>query len=288
MKAVPDRRRPPFGAALAGLVVGALVALVLAVPASWLAAGLAQASGGRVLLAEARGSAWTGSAVLVLAAGPGARDARALPGRLQWRLRPAWGPHGAALALRLEQACCLPQPLTLHLQPGWGRWRLVAPVDAPTAAAVAPAVATTDPLTRVRWPAESLAGLGTPWNTLMPGGTLQLATPGFELEWVQGRLRFSGRAEVQLLGLTARISTLPWLGDYRLVLAGDAARGDAATLELATLRGALQLSGRGQVVSGRVRFQGQAEAAPGSEAALANLLNIIGRRQGAQSLITIG
>jgi general secretion pathway protein N len=287
VKAVPDRRRPPFGAALLGLIAGALVALVLAVPASWLAAGLAQASGGRLLLAEARGSAWTGSAVLVLAAGPGARDARALPGRLQWRLRPAWGPHGAALALRLEQACCLPQPLTMHLQPGLGRWRLVAPVDAPTASATAPD-ATADLPPRVRWPADSLAGLGTPWNTLMPGGTLQLATPGFELEWVQGRLRFSGRAEVQLLGLTARISTLPWLGDYRLVLAGDAARGDAATVELATLRGALQLSGRGQVVSGRLRFQGQAEAAPGSEAALANLLNIIGRRQGAQSLITIG
>jgi general secretion pathway protein N len=273
-------RRPAGWAAVGGLILGSALALLLSLPASWLAAGLAQASGGRVLLADARGTAWDGSAVLVLAAGPGARDARALPGRLQWRLRPALGEPGAGLALRLAQACCLPQPLTLHLHPGWERWRLSGPILDP--------VAGPGPGALLRWPAESLAGLGTPWNTLVPGGTLQLASPGFDLEWVQGRLRFSGRAELQLLGLTARLSTLPGLGDYRLVLAGDATRGDAATLELVTLRGALQLSGRGQIVSGRVRFQGLAQAAPGSEAALDNLLNIIGRRQGAQSFITIG
>jgi general secretion pathway protein N len=123
---------------------------------------------------------------------------------------------------------------------------------------------------------------------MLPSGTLQLATPGFVLESIQGRLRFSGRAELELLGMAARLSTLPWLGDYRLALAGDAERGDAATLELVTLRGTLQLSGRGQIAAGRVRFQGMAQAAPGAEAALDNLLNIIGRRQGAQALITIG
>jgi general secretion pathway protein N len=37
-----------------------------------------------------------------------------------------------------------------------------------------------------------------------------------------------------------------------------------------------------------VRFRGDAHAAPGAEAALANLLNIIGRRDGARSVISIG
>jgi general secretion pathway protein N len=37
-----------------------------------------------------------------------------------------------------------------------------------------------------------------------------------------------------------------------------------------------------------MRFRGEARAAEGQEAALANLLNIIGRRQGATSLISIG
>ena len=44
----------------------------------------------------------------------------------------------------------------------------------------------------------------------------------------------------------------------------------------------------GEWRGGRVRFNGQASAAPGQEAALGNLLNIIGRRQGAVSVITIG
>ena len=38
----------------------------------------------------------------------------------------------------------------------------------------------------------------------------------------------------------------------------------------------------------RLRFEGVASAAPEREAALANLLNIIGRRSGARSIITIG
>ena len=37
-----------------------------------------------------------------------------------------------------------------------------------------------------------------------------------------------------------------------------------------------------------MRFDGEASAAPGREDALSNLLNIIGRRQGARSLITLG
>jgi general secretion pathway protein N len=50
----------------------------------------------------------------------------------------------------------------------------------------------------------------------------------------------------------------------------------------------LQLGGSGQWAAGRLRFKGQASAEPGSEPALNNLLNIIGRRQGALSLISIG
>ena len=38
----------------------------------------------------------------------------------------------------------------------------------------------------------------------------------------------------------------------------------------------------------RLRFTGEASAAPEREAALSNLLNIIGRRNGARSIITIG
>jgi general secretion pathway protein N len=57
---------------------------------------------------------------------------------------------------------------------------------------------------------------------------------------------------------------------------------------LTTREGALQLNGSGQWTGVALRFNGEASAAPGSEEALANLLNIIGRREGARSLITLG
>jgi len=59
-------------------------------------------------------------------------------------------------------------------------------------------------------------------------------------------------------------------------------------LQLSTLDGALQLTGSGQWVGSRLHFSGEASAAPDRETALANLLNIIGRRTGARSIITIG
>ena len=66
--------------AIAGAVVGAAVALVAFAPAAWLARWVAAVSGERVLLADARGTVWAGSAVAVLTGGPGSRDASALPG----------------------------------------------------------------------------------------------------------------------------------------------------------------------------------------------------------------
>lgn len=257
-----------------GAVAGCLAALVAFAPAAWLGALLSDATGERLLLADARGTVWDGSAVLLLTGGPGSRDASALPGRLQWRL----GLDGAALVLRARQACCLNGELAVRVVPGLGRLRLELPA-APAAIG--------------RWPASWLVGLGTPWNTLQPSGALTVASAaGLSLEQVQGRWRFSGGAQFELVDMASRLSTLDALGSYRLTLQGNAAGSEATTLTLATLGGALLLSGQGQMLGGgagsRLRFTGEASAAPGSEAALANLLNIIGRRRGPVSVISIG
>lgn len=266
---------------LGGAVAGALLALVLFAPAAWLAGAVASASGQRLLLADARGTVWNGNAVLVLTGGVGSRDASALPDRLHWRLRPE--PLKLGLAVRATQPCCLNGELQLRLAAGLGRLRVELP-SAPLAGGSGRALG--------QWPASWLVGLGTPWNTLQPSGTLQLSSPGLVLEQVQGRWRFTGRVELTLATLASRLSTLDSLGSYRLTLSGDAAAGEAAQLQLLTTEGALQLSGSGQLLgagaASRLRFNGQASAAPGFEAALGNLLNIIGRRQGAFSLISIG
>ena len=271
--------------AVVGAVLGLLAGALLFAPAQWLADGLQQASQGRLLLADARGSLWSGSAVLVLTGGAGSQDASALPGRLAWQLRPHW----QGLRLLARQDCCLNGELQLLLQPGWGRYRLVlgpAPPQ-PAADGSQPAALLGAPLVG-HWPASWLAGLGTPWNTLQLGGVLQLSSPGFTVESVQGRVRLQGALALELRGVSSRVSTLPTLGSYRLSLQGPGAAGEAAALQLLTLDGALRLSGSGQWAGTKLRFRGQAQAAEGQAPALQNLLNIIGRRQGALSVISIG
>ena len=256
--------------AIAGSVLGLLFGVVAFAPATWLASGIASASGQRVLLADARGTVWSGSAVVVLTGGPGSRDAAALPGRLDWSL----GLSGLGFELVARQACCLNGNVAVQIKPGFGR----------TSITLMPQAGWTG-----QWPGALLGGLGTPWNTLQLGGALRLVSPGLTMEWVQGRWLVSGRADVELLGASSRVSTLETLGSYRLSLSGDAAKaGGPSQLSLTTLDGALQLSGNGSVGANGVRFRGEARANSGDEAALSNLLNIIGRRNGAVSVISIG
>ena len=277
--------------AVVGAVLGLLAGGLLFAPAQWLADGLQQASNGRLLLAEARGSLWSGSAVLVLTGGPGSLDASALPGRLAWQLRPHW----QGLRLLARQDCCLNGELQLLLQPGWGGYSLVLgqpqPQPQPVTAGGKPAASLDAPLVAPlvgHWPAAWLAGLGTPWNTLQLGGVLQLSSTGFTVQSVEGRVRLLGALALELRGVSSRVSTLPTLGSYRLSLQGPGAAGEAAALQLLTLDGALRLSGSGQWAGAKLRFRGQAQAAEGQAPALQNLLNIIGRRQGALSVISIG
>lgn len=264
-----SRRAWPW--VLAGAVVGAACALVAQAPAGWLAGWLARATEQRLLLTEARGTLWAGSAVIVLAGGEGSRDARALAGRLHWSLGLAPG-GWRALQLTLRQPCCIDDALQLRLEPGLGRLRLSLP---PGRQAVG------------HWPAAWLTGLGAPFNTLRLGGTASLWAEDFSVETVQGRWRLDGRAGLELRGLNSALSAVDPLGSYRLMVsASDGA--DGARLALDTLQGPLRLSGQGQWAGPKLRFRGQAQADPGSEAMLNNLLNLLGQRQGKLALLAIG
>jgi general secretion pathway protein N len=257
-----------------GASLGGLLALALFAPAAWLAEAIATATGEQLLLAEARGTIWTGSAQLVLSGGPASRDAIALPGRLDWKLRP--GLRG--FELRARHPCCLNDQFRAQARPRIGGVTLhVLPQNEPLA----------------QWPAAWLAGLGAPWNTLQPAGLVRVSSShGLTLESSQGRLAFSGAAVLRLENLSSRLSTLPSVGSYQLTIASQAQAGESARLTLATLQGPLRLTGEGQWggtgVGTHLRFRGMAVADPGSEAALSNLLNLIGRRQGATSVLTIG
>ena len=97
------------------------------------------------------------------------------------------------------------------------------------------------------------------------------------------------KAELDLLQASSRLSTLDPLGSYRITLSGPPG-GPTGPVSgvLRTLDATLQLSGQGEVAAHGLRFRGEARAAPGQEAPLNNLLNIIGRRNGVASVLSIG
>ncbi|RYZ06216.1 MAG: type II secretion system protein N [Comamonadaceae bacterium] len=247
---------------MGGLAIGVVLALVAFAPARWLAGAVADATAGQVVLADPRGTVWDGSARLVLTGGAGSTDAAALPGRVDWALAPRWN----GVAARLRADCCIPKPIEVRARLRFGG------VDVDVGDGES------------QWPAAVAAGLGTPWNTLQLDGELRLATRGLSVEWIEGRPVVTGRAELLALRVASRLSTLRPMGSYRITLQGGA----PTTLRVETLEGALQLTGNGQWVGSRLRFRGEASAAPEREGALSNLLNIIGRRNGARSIISIG
>lgn len=248
--------------AVAGVLVGVLATLVLFAPARWLAQALQDATRGRLLLVNPRGTVWNGRAGVAFASGQGGAESIALPGLLDWKLRPAWTGVRGALAL----PCCTTQPLAFQARLHASGWQLDWQDG------------------RSRWPAALLSGFGAPFNTLKPEGTLALSTRALSMRWNGPALALAGAATLDATDISSSLSTLRPMGSYRLTLEG----GPQPTLLLSTREGSLQLAGSGRWNGRALRFDGEASAAPGSEDALSNLLNIIGRRDGARSLITLG
>jgi general secretion pathway protein N len=253
----------------AGVLFGTLAALLAFAPAAWIADAVSARTHQRLLLTDARGTIWSGSAVPVLTGGPDSRSATTLPGRTSWTL----ALRGLALELRLRQSCCIADALVFQIRPGLGSMQVQL---VPGAGVLG------------EWPAAWLSGLGAPWNSLQLGGTLQLSSPGMSLEGNAGRWRIAGQADLDFSDISSQLSTLARLGSYRLHVDGAGADGAGPAFALSTLEGSLLLSGQGLWTGAQLRFRGEARAAPGFEGALDNLLNIFGRRQGALSLISIG
>jgi general secretion pathway protein N len=263
------QHRPPKTAtrgvwswAFAGALLGALWATLQWAPAVWVQQAAYAASDGRVVLRDSQGTLWHGSAQLGLSGGKGSSDGARLPGRVQWDLAAGLG----QLHLALRADCCTVQAQQITLTPGLRNWRLQLAAGEST------------------WPAAVLSGLGTPWNTVQLQGPLLLKTPGLNLVSAVDRIQVEGSLSLELPGLSSRLSTLRPLGSYRLLLQG----GEQPSLDLQTVEGSLQLQGTGHWTASHLRFVGEARADTSHEAELSNLLNIMGRRDGARSVITLG
>ncbi|MFM7026182.1 MAG: type II secretion system protein N [Limnohabitans sp.] len=256
----------PWRWALLGAGIGLTLATLAGAPARWLADAVAGATQGAVQLRQVQGTLWSGDAVLTLTPGFETSEVRTLPSRLHWQ----WGLAWPGLTLSLSSTCCTTTPL---------QWRLSHQAGGPTLEL--------NDQTSI-WPLSMLAGLGAPWNTLQADGRLQWQSSGLRLSWAEGQWRWYGQASVLVQDLSSRLTTVQPMGSYRIDLRGADTGTTRPELNLTTLSGPLQLRGQGQWVDQRLRFEGEASADPGAEIALSNLLNIIGRREGPRSLLSLG
>ena len=243
--------------AIGGCLMGVLITTLVYAPAQWLANSIAAISDDRVLLQAPRGTVWQGSAHMVLSGGQGSAGAMQLPSRISWALAPTG--LGVTVQLRAPTALRLTVALNSLSSASWT-------IETP----------------QLALPAEVLTGLGSPWNTLQLAGTLTLQTqPAQPLSgtWSTrlGLQNLAGMATLDATDMHTALSTVRPLGNYRATLQG-------ATFKLETPQAdaALQLSGTGvvgQSAADKTYFVGEAIAAAGKEAALSNLLHIIGQKQ---------
>jgi general secretion pathway protein N len=252
---------------IAAALVALIATLVAIAPAQWAASSVRNSTGGRVELAEASGTLWSGSAFLVLASSADPSAPRAtLPERLKWRLSP-WSLALGELDLTLEHPSALTQPLSIRM-PLFGGG------------------ASTLGATTLRLPASLLVGVGAPWNTIRPGGILVLNWDRLQIS--PGRLQGNISAEWQYA--SSALTPVSPMGHYRLQTNGVF---PGTQLELLTISGPLELKGNGTIPEGgRLRFQGRAQALagtdPGVKAQLTGLISLLGRRDGEGALLNFG
>ncbi|WP_079417140.1 type II secretion system protein N [Thiomonas intermedia] len=264
----PVKRRRPFNRRWLWLAafLGVLWGLLWQAPASWLSAAVWRASGQRVLLAQAQGTWHNGSALLVLEGGAGSRGATVLPGMLHWtvRLGSLWR---GALQAQIDWPTVSPQALQVDARFGLSQSTL----------ALRPAGGGPDEAWQGALPLSVLEGLGTPWNTVALQGQAQFTLRGLHLESVAGRMRLGGQVQIDLPDVASRLSVVAPIGSYTLNIVGQ---GADAQVALRSDKGPLLLEGKGVWNGQALQFLGTGRATPGNEAAMANLLSLLGRRDG--------
>ncbi|HUN94159.1 MAG TPA: type II secretion system protein N [Burkholderiaceae bacterium] len=247
------------------LVVGAATVAFIA-PAEWAAIGLRAASRGHADLAEASGTLWHGQATLVLRAGPDADAVRAsLPERLSWDLSP-WPLLAGVVDLTLSHPSALEQPLRVRID---ARDRKVSLSG-----------------DKLRLPASLLVGLGAPFNTIRPGGRIEIDWQ--RLDIAAGHV--NGQIGAHWAYASSALTPVSPMGEYQLDTNGVF---PGTTLTLHTVAGPLELKGSGTIgEGGRLRFQGVARALPGTDAAvktqLTGLISLLGRRDGDDAILNFG
>jgi general secretion pathway protein N len=131
-------------------------------------------------------------------------------------------------------------------------------------------------------PDVNLARLGSPWTTVRPTASLGITWQPFSIE--SGR--FSGRATMELRDVASALTPVRPLGAYRIEIDGT---GTGSRIQMTSIDGPLRLSGEGTWTTATgLRFTAYAEADESERVRLQSLLGLLGRREGARTMIKIG
>ena len=233
---------------LGGLTFYAACLLITA-PASMTAWIIARASDGMVLLERPEGSMWRGRASRLLVSIPGG-GAMSI-GNSTWDVALLRLFRGE-LAIDLALDGVVNGSGTLILQPG--KVRVTG--------------------SRITLPASVFVSFFPVLQFIRPGGQLAIDIA----DVVFSANRITGAGEALWMDATSALSPLAPLGSYRARVESDQQH---ARLEITTMRGALQVEGRGAWSSAAgVSFEGLARAAPGEAPRLRDLLQLMGRDDG--------
>ncbi|MEN9866505.1 MAG: hypothetical protein RL748_2095 [Pseudomonadota bacterium] len=233
-------------------VLTVFLTVLFFLPAATLVEIVEKQTAGRLTLGEPQGTLWHGSAFIGGAAAGNAPVTPLLPGRFSWQLSPLV--LLGKVQMRLENPAALSQPV--ELSGSWSEWQVSAG--------------------SITQPAERLAGLGAPLNTLNPSGQMRVSWNTLNLARQGQQVDLRGQTTVELNDIGSALSSIKPLGSYKLTMQWE---GQQAQLNLETVKGALLLSGKGRLAGGQFEFSGKADAARGEEERLANLLNLLGQRR---------
>ena len=246
------------------LVVACLTVLVRQLPVSWISGTLANQTGCRVMLHQATGTIWQGSAALAFsepnASAGGCREPLSVTERFHWVSSCKLTTLNCATEL---QFAALEQPQQI----GWS-------------------LAKTQILANeIKLPANILEGLGNPWSTLRPRG--ELGARWTDIHLVNfggsnaGNTSASGTIRIIISKLTSPISPVKPLGGYEI--SANIAQ-DGLNWTLSTTSGPLLLKGQGEFSNQGgnkgMHFSGEAGASPEAQESLIGLLSLLGKKEG--------